>query len=96
MKHGLTRLDLVEGRMQPVETAHADVAALVQDGELDVLVVFELVEQVDRRDLIEIDLAGLQGRDRCLLVGHVLDDDAIDLGHLSRRPCRMAARCAPR
>jgi len=69
--------------VQPVETAHADVAALVQDVELDVLVALELVQQVDRRDLVEVDLAGLQGRDRRLLVGHVLDDDAIDLGDLA-------------
>ena len=83
VQHGLARLDLVEGRVQPVEPAHADVAALVQDVELDVLVALELVQQVDRRDLVEVDLAGLQGRHRRLLVGHVLDDDAIDLGDLA-------------
>ena len=47
----------------------ADVAALVQDLELDVLVALELVHEVERRDLVEVDLAGLQRRHGGLLVG---------------------------
>ncbi len=79
--------------MQPVEAAHTHIAALVQDIELDVLVALELVQQINRGDLVEVDLAGLEGSDSGLLVSHVLDDDAVDLGDLTtgHARCRLLA-----
>ena len=41
------------------------------------------VDQVLRRHLVEVDLAGLQRRERGLLVGDVLEDDAVELHHLA-------------
>ena len=45
----------------------------------------QLVEQVDRGDLVEIDLAGLQRRHRGLGVRHVDEDNTVDLHHLAAR-----------
>ena len=90
MEHRLARLDLVKRRVEEIEPHPADVAELAQHLDLEVRVAFELIEQVDRRGLEEVDLARLQRRHRGLLIGDVLVDDAVDLrdlaaGHAGRR-----------
>ncbi len=44
---------------------------------------FELVHEVGLRDLVEVDLAGLQRRHGGLAVGHVDEHDAVDLHDLA-------------
>mgnify|MGYP002066919675 CR=1 FL=1 len=40
-------------------------------------------DEIERRRLVEIDLAGLEGGKRGLLVGDVLNDHAVDVGDLA-------------
>ena len=66
-----------------IEPQVADLAALVEHLHDEVRVLLELIDQVLRRGLAEIDLAGLQRADRRLLVGDVLEDHPIDLDDLA-------------
>ncbi len=63
-------------------------AGFVEDLDLDVLVLLELVEQIGRWQLEEVDLAGLQSGERGLLVGHIVPNDAVELRDLAAREPR--------
>ena len=57
-----------------VEPHERDMAGLVEHLDGEVLVLLQVVDQVVRRHLVEVDLAGLQRAERGLLVGDVLED----------------------
>jgi hypothetical protein len=73
----LAGIGIVERRIQVIDPHDAEIAGLVQHLDLDVRVALQGVDQVDRRDLEEVDLAGLQRLQCGLRVRHVLVDDAV-------------------
>ena len=71
--------------MQEVRPDEPDLAQAIQDLDLDVPVAFELRHEIGLRDLVEIDLAGLECGNRRLAVGHVDEHDAVELDDLAAR-----------
>src|SRR2546425_1274523 len=62
-----------------------DVAGLVENLDGQVRILLQLIDQVLRRNLVEIDFPGLQRAQSGLFVGNVLEGDAIELDHLPAR-----------
>jgi hypothetical protein len=89
-EHGPPGIDVVERRMEVVHPQEADIAELVQHLGPDGGIALQDVDQIERRRLEEVDLAGLECCERGLGIGHDVPFDPLDVhdlaaGHAARR-----------
>ena len=88
----LAHLDVVERLGHRVEAERILVAERIPVDQLDVGILAQNRQQVVRRLLDEVDLAGDQRVDGGLLVGDLLPFDAVDLRHLAAGQTRHGLR----